>query len=110
MSTLYDEVTKGGFEINDKMKYEYLKKSILRSPNHMLIMQMIMTIQVKYCATELNGHRDRGNENGLNKGMRAMRLILPLQKILVQMHPKTTQLLRSLAVLRDQDYFEVINS
>jgi hypothetical protein len=35
MTTLFDEVTEGGFDVNDEMKYEYLKKSILRSKNPM---------------------------------------------------------------------------
>jgi hypothetical protein len=62
-------VTEGGFEINDEMKYEYLKKSILRSPNH------IFNSILEYADyAELNEHRDRGNENGLNKVMHAMQI------------------------------------
>jgi hypothetical protein len=88
MSTLYDEVTEGGFDINDEMKYEYLKKSILRGPNRIFnsileyadyaddhdYASLLAKLQVKFSATELNEHRDRSNENGLNKGMRAMQI------------------------------------
>ena len=88
MTTLYDEVTEGGFDINDEMKYEYLKKSILRSKNHMFdtilefadyadnhdYASLLAKLQVKASAHTLNTHRDQANEIGMARDMQLMQL------------------------------------
>jgi hypothetical protein len=73
MTTLYDEVTEAGFPIDEEMKYEYLKKSILRSPNKMFnsILEfadyadnhnyttLLAKLQIRASADELNNHKDK---------------------------------------------------
>jgi hypothetical protein len=88
MTTLFDEVTEGGFDINDEMKYEYLKKSILRSKNSMFnsileyadyadnhdYASLLAKLQVKASAAALNTHRDYVNEIGVSRDMQLMSL------------------------------------
>jgi hypothetical protein len=88
MTTLFDEVTEGGFVINDEMKYEYLKKSILRGKNSIFnsilefadytddhdYASLLAKLQVKASAHALNSHRDQANEIGMTRDMQLMQL------------------------------------
>jgi hypothetical protein len=75
MTTLFDQVTKSGYNIDDEMKYEYLKKSILKSSNRIFnqileyadyaenhsYQTLIAKLQVKWSASQMIRYKDRIN-------------------------------------------------